>query len=191
MSLLDQLRGQQEKQLAIQIRKQAWGQTRWQLEEQIREQVKGVSELEEQSYNYANTSGWAYISFLCDFYISVLNCICRQIEWSVVQSLVKYCGWILPYENICVVCDRPIQLLFDNENRLHAEGEPAIQFADGYSLYSYHGVTLPEKYGKLLPNKWQAKWLLEEDNVELRRVLIQGIGYSRICQELQAIELDS
>lgn len=25
----------------------------------------------------------------------------------------------------------------------------------------------------------------------MRRVLIQGIGYSRICQELQAIELDS
>ncbi|MBD3563194.1 hypothetical protein H6S82_30800, partial [Planktothrix sp. FACHB-1355] len=80
---------------------------------------------------------------------------------------------------------------FDNQNRLHAEGSAAIQYADGFSFYAYHGVTLPEKYGKLHPNQWQAKWLLEEKNAELRRVLIQGIGYSRICQELQAIELDS
>jgi hypothetical protein len=52
-------------------------------------------------------------------------------------------------------------------------------------------VKLPEKYGKLHPHEWQAQWILEEENAELRRVLIQGIGYARICQELQATELDS
>ena len=66
-----------------------------------------------------------------------------------------------------------------------------MQFADGWSVYAYHGVRLPEKYGKVHPNQWQARWLLEEENAELRRVLIQGIGYARICQELQAIELDT
>ncbi len=80
---------------------------------------------------------------------------------------------------------------FDAENRLHAEGEPAVQFADGYSLYFYHGVTLPDRYSKIHPHQWQANWILTEKNAELRRVLIQGIGYARICQELQAVELDS
>ena len=32
---------------------------------------------------------------------------------------------------------------------------------------------------------------MTEQNAELRRVLIQGIGYGRICQELQATEIDS
>lgn len=50
---------------------------------------------------------------------------------------------------------------------------------------------MPEKYGKIHPQQWQATWLLTEENAELRRVLIQGIGYARICQELQAIELDT
>jgi hypothetical protein len=58
-------------------------------------------------------------------------------------------------------------------------------------LYSYHGVTLPEKYGNTHPQQWRSQWLLEESNAELRRVLIQGIGYSRICKELKAIEFDS
>jgi len=38
---------------------------------------------------------------------------------------------------------------------------------------------------------WQAEWLLSESNAELRRVLIERIGYDRICQQLPAVELDS
>ncbi|RCJ39553.1 hypothetical protein A6769_06930 [Nostoc punctiforme NIES-2108] len=126
-----------------------------------------------------------------DFCISVLNCVYDQVKWNSFESVVKECGWIFAGKNTCIVCDRPTKLSFDNENRLHAEGEPAIEFIDGYSLYSYHGVTLPEKYGKIHPQQWQAEWLLSEENAELRRVLIQGIGYARICEELQAIELDT
>lgn len=51
------------------------------------------------------------------------------------------------FKEVCLICDRPTKLFFDNQNRLHAQGKPAIQYADGFSLYSYHGVTLPEKYG--------------------------------------------
>lgn len=34
------------------------------------------------------------------------------------------------------------------------------------------------------------RWLLSERNAELRRVLMQGIRYSRICQELKVKEID-
>ncbi|MBE9121910.1 leucine-rich repeat domain-containing protein [Tychonema sp. LEGE 07199] len=106
------------------------------------------------------------------------------------NQLLAECGWIILLDDTCIVCSRPCQLSLDSEYRLHAEGEPALEFPDGYKIYSYHGVTLPEKYGHIHPNLWQAQWLLEEDNAELRRVLIQGIGYARICSELQATELD-
>jgi internalin A len=106
------------------------------------------------------------------------------------QQLFEDCGWIFPFENICLVCDRPLHIRFDSANELHAEGEPAIAFADGYSLYFHHGVKLPEKYGKVHSDLWQAEWLLSESNAELRRVLIERIGYDRICQQLQAVELD-
>jgi hypothetical protein len=43
----------------------------------------------------------------------------------------------------------------------------------------------------LHPHQWRASWLLEEPNAALRRVLLQGIGYGRICQELEAEEIDS
>lgn len=129
---------------------------------------------------------------LFEFGIYELNC-CESLQesWLQFQLIIKNCGWIFPFHGICLVCDRPRIISFDNQQELHAEGAPAIQFADGYSLYAYHGVTLPEEYGTLHPNQWKAEWILEEKNAELRRVLIQGIGYARICQELEATELDT
>lgn len=108
-----------------------------------------------------------------DFCISVLDCACDEIIWEAFKSVAKYCGWLV-YESgkTCVVCARPIFLSFGTEGPLHAEGEPVIQFADGYSEYFYHGVGLPEKYGRLHPHQWQARWLLKEHNAEVRRVLI-------------------
>ena len=133
----------------------------------------------------------AVTSIWLDFCTSVLHFPIKKKKWEVFASLVKECGWIFCDDEICVVCDRPRILSLDSENRLHAEGKPAIQFADGFSVYAYHGVRLPEAYGKLHPRQWRSEWLLSEDNAELKRVLIQGIGYARICQELQAVELDS
>jgi internalin A len=131
---------------------------------------------------------------LTEFLISKLGITLDQKAQELIrckQQLFEECGWIFPFENICLVCDRPLHLRFDSANELHAEGEPAIAFADGYSLYFHHGVKLPEKYGKVHPDRWQAEWLLSEENAELRRVLIEKIGYDRICCELQAVELDS
>ena len=134
---------------------------------------------------------WASHGSGLDYCISVLNCAHDQRKWQVFQSLVSNCGWIFPFEKTCIVCARPIKLSFDSELLLHAEGEYAILYADGYSLYFNHGVVLPRKYGQRHPNQWQAEWILEEENAELKRTLIQGIGYDRICQELEARELDS
>ena len=39
----------------------------------------------------------------------------------------------------CIKHDRPFKLSFDAENLLHADAEPALQFADGYSVFANHG----------------------------------------------------
>ncbi|GAX40387.1 hypothetical protein NIES4075_13520 [Tolypothrix sp. NIES-4075] len=172
-----------------QTNSQLWSQLNpiaWQLDRQLDKEFDT-----ELVLNCFKPESLACYGSTFDFCISVLHCNHNQREWFIYQSLAKFCGWILFYKKTCIVCDRPLHLLFDNENRLHAEGKPAIEFADGYSLYSYHGVTLPEKYGKIHPHHWESQWLLSEDNAELRRVLIQGIGYDRIASELQAIELDA
>ncbi|WP_339376433.1 DUF6745 domain-containing protein [Calothrix sp. NIES-2098] len=121
-------------------------------------------------------------------YFNAIGIDCSKLKG--LWHLTKYCGWWWSFKEIAVVTSKPLTIRFDADKNLHGEGIPAIAY-EGFNIYAYHGVILPEKYGKLHPKQWQARWLLEEDNAELRRVLIQGIGYAKITHELQAVELDT
>ncbi|MDB9514428.1 hypothetical protein PN499_24825 [Kamptonema animale CS-326] len=125
-------------------------------------------------------------------YFDVIGIDCSKVKG--LLATAKHCGWWgafkVAFKDVAVAIPKPSVIRLDDRGRLHGEGVPAVVYK-GFNVYAYHGVRLPEKYGSIHPEKWQSQWLLEEDNAELKRVLIQGIGYDRICQELRAIELDS
>ena len=58
--------------------------------------------------------------------------------------------------------------------------------ADVYFL----GIRLPRRYWIKLSD-WSYEWLLDEDNVEVRRVLIEQLGYQNITEELNSLTLDN
>lgn len=115
---------------------------------------------------------WDRDGVTIDFCISELNCDYDHQTWEVFQALTQNCGFIFPHEDVCLVCDRPTKLSLDNQDRLHGEGEPALLFADGYSIYANHGTILPEKYGRVLPQNWQIDWLHQEPNLVIKESLI-------------------
>lgn len=138
-------------------------------------------------------NSWSWIELCCwiDFCTMELGCPCNQKLWQSLQILVSSCSMVLPRTNFCYVSPRPIQIRLDDQRRLHGEGEPAIEFAVGTQIYFYHGVLVSDRYGKLHPHQWKADWVLRETNAEIRRILIQGIGYGRLCQELTTQTLDT
>ncbi|MEL7246738.1 MAG: DUF6745 domain-containing protein, partial [Cyanobacteria bacterium J06573_2] len=60
--------------------------------------------------------------------------------------LIQHCGFIFQFEKVCICCNRPSKLSFDTQNQLHGEGEPAMKFRDGFSVYACHGEHSSEKY---------------------------------------------
>jgi hypothetical protein len=134
---------------------------------------------------------WAIANSRLEFYGKNLKLAEKPQINQLFNDLLSQGGWILPFSKTCLIVDRPIKLTLDQENRLHQEQGMAMLYNDGYGVYAYHGVILPKIYGERHPDQWEAEWILQENNVELRRVLIQGIGYDRLCQELNPIELDS
>ncbi len=50
--------------------------------------------------------------------------------------------------------------------------------------------TLPRRYWTKLSD-WKPEWLLDEDNTEIRRILIDRVGYEKICDELNAVAIDT
>jgi len=88
----------------------------------------------------------------------------------------------------------PIKCSVDPKNNLHIFCEPVLELPNGDSFsdfYFYDGVFLPEKYGAVPLQEWESKWILEEENATLKRMLFRTIGYTRICQELQTTEIDN
>lgn len=124
-----------------------------------------------------------------DFSISELNCKLDFQKWKALQDLMSNCGAVWLYENICLVCARPEQISFDDNGCLHGEGIPAIQFSDGFGVYAFRNIWLPEQYGKIHPSQWKTEWLLEDNIAEIEQVLIENIGYERIDRELNKRQL--
>jgi leucine-rich repeat protein SHOC2 len=55
---------------------------------------------------------------------------------------------------------------------------------------AFFDVYLPRRYWTKL-SEWKPEWLLDEDNVEIRRALIEQVGYEKICEALNAVTIDS
>jgi hypothetical protein len=88
---------------------------------------------------------WAIWGCMFDFCISVLKLHHDRKKWHTFRELIQFCGLLFKYEKVCIACERPCKLSFDEENRLHADGEPALKFPDGYSVYANHGQSLIEE----------------------------------------------
>jgi leucine-rich repeat protein SHOC2 len=57
------------------------------------------------------------------------------------------------------------------------------------TLY-FNNVYLPRQYWAKL-SEWKPEWLLNENNAERRRMIIERLGYENICEQLNAINLDN
>jgi leucine-rich repeat protein SHOC2 len=57
------------------------------------------------------------------------------------------------------------------------------------SVYFFY-ANLPRRYWTKFSD-WKSEWLLDEDNASIRSALIEQVGYEKICNELDAITLDT
>ena len=58
------------------------------------------------------------------------------------------------------------------------------------SRVNFLGTDLPRRYWTKL-SEWQPEWLLDENNAEIRRRIIDLLGYEKICEVLNATKIDT
>ncbi len=105
-------------------------------------------------------------------------------------ALSKSAGWALPYRDICFVSERHTTLLRDERGRLHAEDGPAVRYPDGWAVWAWHGVRVPQEVIEQ-PETLSVTAALGEPNTEVRRVMLTRIGADRLSAELPAGVIDS
>ncbi len=78
---------------------------------------------------------------------------------------------------------------------LTIEGNPLTDLSILQDLPSlerilFFGIFLPRRYW-IKFSDWKPEWLLDENNAEIRRVLVEQVGYEKICEDLNADKLDT
>ena len=104
-------------------------------------------------------------------------------------ELAKHCGWLSMYEDVVVFQDRPCSVHFDDQERLHSETDPAIEYSDGCAIYVWHGTRIPDEW---ITDKdsMKASDILKWENLEQRRCGCEIMGWHNILDELNAKVID-
>ncbi|WP_067830189.1 DUF6745 domain-containing protein [Actinomadura kijaniata] len=95
-------------------------------------------------------------------------------------ALARSCGWWWPYDEVCVVTERPAEIHAepgpgrpDGEIRLHNPDGPALRYRDDWALYFWNGTRVP---AWVVTDPDPAR-VAAEPNIEVRRCAIEKIGW--------------
>jgi hypothetical protein len=98
-------------------------------------------------------------------------------------------GWWWPYENLAIVTERPVALHREESGRLHRGDGPALAYPGGFELHAWRGMPMPADFiaslGTLSPER-----IAQEQNAELRRVMLEVYGYDRYLADTGATLID-
>jgi hypothetical protein len=102
--------------------------------------------------------------------------------------IARSAGWWWPYERVAILTERPTALHRDNIGRLHQGDGPALSYPDGWALYAWRGMPIPPRVARELPSLTVQR-IQEEQNAEIRRVMLEFFGFDRYLRESGAKEV--
>lgn len=132
--------------IPVQTRVQAWEQlwktlqaAIWQnVAMPIGEHVKGCANDSAQRSGYGQHDAY-WLAFYA-YFRQVHDLVKETESVAALLELAPLAGWFVPHAHICWISERPTRLKLDAQGRLHATDEPALSYADGWSLHATSGT---------------------------------------------------
>lgn len=106
-------------------------------------------------------------------------------------EIAKRSGWWTPLKNVAIIQHRPEEIHRDEENRLHNTEGAAVKFRGDHTnanVYAVHGVRVTKK---IIDRDFTAKDIQDEENEEVRRVMIDLYGDENFIVDIGATEIAS
>lgn len=91
------------------------------------------------------------------------------------------------FDTVAIVCRLPRVINRDSDFNLHSDSGPAVEWDDGFKLYYYHGISIPDFW---IEEGVTLAIINTEDNAELRRVAIALYGHGRYLEHSKAKVVD-
>ena len=179
----DQVRAQVRDQVRAQVGAQVWAQVWAQVGAQVGAQVWAQvgDQVGDQVWDQVHKSAWgqhdAWLSFHDFMHRVVAVPGAERIEG--LTEVAQSAGWWWPFKGAVILTERPTALHRDAENRLHNEDGPALSYPDGWSIWAWHGVRVPQ-WAIEAPT---AELIHAEGNVEIRRCAIERLGWDAYIRQ--------
>lgn len=105
------------------------------------------------------------------------------------MDLARVCGWVLMFDELVVLTQKPVDIRWDTDKRLHNEDDFAIKFRDGMGIASWHGTRIPSEWIKD-KSTITPEVCLHWSNIEQRRSACEIKGWANVLKELDAKEVN-
>ncbi len=106
-----------------------------------------------------------------------------------IAAISENVGWWWPFERAVIATERPRVIHFDSQRQLHCENGPAVRYADGFSVYCWHGRRVPQNWIEQR-NELDPAEIVAHENVEMRAIGAAIIGWPRMLSVLKAKVID-
>lgn len=180
--VMDKVKDQVSDKVSDQVLDQIWSQIIDKVDDKVDGQIwdRVWAQAGRAAYG-SHDAGW--LSFYSFFRDELNLSSCNKLL--PIEAVSKNCGWWWAFENVVIMTERSDQIHFDDANLLHCEGGPAISYPDGFSVYSWHGVRVPDHW-ILSPDKVDPAEIIKSENVELRAAGAAIIGWPRMLSVLKS-----
>lgn len=105
------------------------------------------------------------------------------------KKLMENVGLSAVFEKTVVCTERPIKLMLDDNGDQHCETGPAVEYADGWKHYYWHGISIPAEWIEDKANM-DPSIALNHSNMELRRCAAEILGWEKVITPLNPKVID-
>lgn len=111
-------------------------------------------------------------------------------EFNSVKEFMRSGVWAtVLFENIAVCISRPIAVVVDENGNLHNDKGPAVEFADGYSEFCWHGTFVSENL-IMRPREITREEIMAEKNSEVSRAMAERLGWAEYMKRAETVLID-
>lgn len=126
---------------------------------------------------------WSSFDAMLSFFRHVVKLDIDYSKYRYWEDAAIHGGPRIMHPEFCMISDRPMVLKVDDQNRPHCDDGPFCLWRDGSALYAIHGVRVPSRV-VLAPHTLTAEQIRNEQNAEVRRVMMTRFGEARYLQEI-------
>ena len=191
----DQVWGQVWDQVKDQVWDQVWDQVRDQVKDQVWDQVRDQVGAQVKKHEQELYRGIGESSYRCAFFDFF-----EQVGITVPENFRKFKDLLkkdvfwdaIAFEGVCIAYPPPSAVRRDQENRLHSDQKPAIEWKDGYNQHYLRGVFFDEKtFSKIITQKFRIEDLMQIENADRRAVAVSMLKPELLLSHMNAKHLDT